>query len=83
MSAATHAANAERFAAWADRPDLLVENAQALATLAQAHATLALVEEQRTANLLTALSTTVSEALLSGKEWASIVDQLREQLRPL
>jgi len=47
-----HAAEAARFAAWADNPTLPPENVTAIASMAQVHATLALVEQQRIANML-------------------------------
>lgn len=47
-----HVAEAERFAAWADNPSLPPENVAAISSMAQVHATLALVEQQRIANLI-------------------------------
>ena len=38
-----HVAEAERFAAWADNPSLPPENVAAISSMAQVHATLALV----------------------------------------
>lgn len=47
-----HAAIASEWAGGAKRPDLTMEETAAFAGIAQAHATLALVEQQRIANLI-------------------------------
>lgn len=57
-----HAAEARRFAAWADSPSLPPENVAAISSMAQVHATLALVEQQRIANIQTERSELLAHA---------------------
>ena len=81
-----HAAEAERFAAWADNPALPPENVTAIASMAQAHATLALVEQQRIANLIAlAHVADMSDATVSPLEqtaWEALGVPGSGQMRP-
>ena len=63
MSTIDHAAEAERFAAWADNPSLPPENVSAISSMAQMHATLALVEQQHIANMQTERSALRARAI--------------------